>query len=505
MPPLARVLVIGLDAADRDLILRWTREGDLPVMRRLLETSHWGMTVNPPGLYVGAVWPSFFTGVSPARHGRYCYVQLNPGTYRARKVHTADLRVEPFWERLSRAGKRVAVIDVPKTPLSRGVNGLHIVDWGTHDPDHARVRTWPEALAAEVAARFGEDPLRNCNGHREHASEYAALRDALVARARRKAELARHYLEQGGWDAFVAVFSESHCAGHQCWHLLDPDHPRHDPEVARAAGNPMRDVYRAIDRGIGELLELAGDETLTVVLASHGMGPHYDGTFLLGKILERLGAQAPARPHPRLRRWLRGARRRLPGPLGRGVRPLLEWVKAAEVRPLGRGTCFQVPNNDAHGGIRVNLIGREPRGRVRPGKEYEAFCGTLARDLLELRNADTGMPLVRSVMRIEDLYPGERLDHLPDLIIEWERSAPVRAVESPKIGRIEGRYEKCRTGDHTGGGLFFLSGPGVAPGRRPAPVEVTDFAATFLAHLGVDPSPLDGSPIVPAAAAGTSC
>src|SRR6185436_19531560 len=50
-------------------------------------------------------------------------------------------------------------------------------------------------------------------------------------------------------------------------------------------GDPLRDVYIALDAAVGRLLEAAGPDTTAVVLCSHGMGPHYDGTHLLEEIL----------------------------------------------------------------------------------------------------------------------------------------------------------------------------------------------------------------------------
>ena len=71
-----RVLFIGADALDKDTVLAWAEDGTLPTFRRLLREGAWGVTDSPPGLYVGAVWPSFWTSVGPGRHARYCYEQL---------------------------------------------------------------------------------------------------------------------------------------------------------------------------------------------------------------------------------------------------------------------------------------------------------------------------------------------------------------------------------------------------------------------------------------------
>jgi predicted AlkP superfamily phosphohydrolase/phosphomutase len=106
---------------------------------------------------------------------------------------------------------------------------------------------------------------------------------------------------------------------------------------------------------------------------------------------------------------------------------------------------------------------------------------------------------VKAVLRSADLYEGENMHYLPDLLVEWNRSAPVSEVFSPKTGRIAGEYKKCRTGDHTSEGLVFLSGPSIAPGQLRTPVSVMDLAPTIASFTGVELDGVDGRPIAPLA------
>ncbi len=502
MSVVSQILFIGVDAADKDLIFRWAETGLLPTFRSLLEKAAWGSSTNPPGLFVGAVWPSFYTGVSPARHGRYCYSQIRPGSYESFKFRLSDVKCEPFWNVLSRAGRRVAVIDVPKSVPSDNLNGIQVVDWGTHDPDFG-FATVPPSLASQVEAVFGRDPVGKCDHTGRGPDEFKVLRDALVARVGKKANLAAYLLEQGGWDFFLAVFSESHCVGHQCWHLHDATHPRHDETMVRAVGDPIKDVYIAIDAAIGQLLKCVGPETIVFILASHGMGPHYDGTFLLGEILRRLENAQLSLARRRTGDFLRRCWDCTP----LAVRSLLRPIRNRARKTLGQALptteidgsrkCFQITNNDVYGGIRINLVGREPYGRIRPGAECDAFCEELSRDLLALINLDTAKPLVRRVLRTTDLYRGEHIDDLPDLLVEWSREAPIFSVYSPKTGTIQGEYRGTRTGDHKSEGLFFTFGPWIRPGQLEQPVSVMDFAPTVTSLLGVPLHEIDGKPIAP--------
>lgn len=501
MSRLAKVLFIGVDAADKDLIWRWAQSGHLPNFRELFQNGAWGVTQGPPGLYVGAIWPSFYTAVSPARHSRYCFRQLVPGSYEIERVSPRDVQNEPFWDILDRSGKRVAVIDVPKTYPSQLSNGLHIVDWGSHDPDKAGFATWPESMEPVIEEQFGIDAMHNCNAFRLTGEEFKDFRDKLVDRVRKKIELSEHYLDNGNWDCFLTVFSESHCVGHQCWHLHDEQHPKYDQRLVDIAGNPIKDVYQALDTGIGRLIRKAGTDTNVVVFASHGMGPHYDATFMLDEMLLRLEGLPPPvekRSEGGLQHSLRRAMpRAIRGTTRRARNKVRRVLGVDQYSRLAKRRYFQIPNNDVYGGIRINLAGREPRGLILPGKEYDECCAELRRDLMEFTNTVTKEPLVNDVLRSADLYEGENLHYLPDLLVEWNRHTPVSEIFSPKTGPITGLYKKCRTGDHTSKGLVFMTGPSTSPGTFQSPVSVMDLAPTIASFVGVQLDDVEGRPLVP--------
>lgn len=493
--PTARVVCIALDAADKDLILTWAQDGLLPTFRSLRDRAKWGVVQNPPGLYAGAVWPSFFTGMSPARHGRYCFQQLRSGSYEIERMRAAHLGMEPFWAPLSRARRRVAVIDVPKTHCAP-LNGIHITDWGTHDAESVGFQTWPKALAEKIVAQFGPTMLRSCDGEHRSAAQCAALRDTLLARVRVKTAFARDLLAREKWDLVLLSFADAHCVGHQMWHLHDETSPRHDAAIARALGDPLRDVYIALDAAVGELLGTIDSDATVFIMASHGMGRHNELNSVLDEVLRRWEGVGPAAPPSPMLGRIRTAWQMVPPP----VRTRLQRVRDRVVERIelrtaavdGRRKCFAIPNNDIYGGIRVNLVGREPHGRVHPGDEYEAFCRHLRDALHALRDIESDGPAVRAVLRTNELYRGPHLDQLPDLMVEWNRDHPIRGVTSPQTGVILNTAASSRTGDHTAEGLFFAVGPGITPGHITAPVSIMDFAPTFAALLDTPLADADG-------------
>ena len=157
----------------------------------------------------------------------------------------------------------------------------------------------------------------------------------MVERVGTKAEMACHFLDRGGWDLFTVVFADAHCIGHQCWHLHDPGHPRHDPSFFRKFGDPMEAVYRALDKAIGRLLQVAGPEATVIFFAGSGMGPNCTGNHLLEEILGRLDGIPPS-PARRGVNTLRGWYNRVvPDVIRSRLIPLTNVITDASRREIG--------------------------------------------------------------------------------------------------------------------------------------------------------------------------
>jgi len=519
-----RVLAIALDAYDPEIALRLAREGRLPNLRRVLDRAARVEVNSPPAVFVSSLWPTIFTGVSPAEHQYVCWVEVEPDTYEDRWTELSDIRGEPFWDVLARAGRRVAIFDVPHTSPSEALDGIdqvQVLEWGAHDR-HLGTRSVPEGLAGELARRFGAHPvggvdpeaiqtfapcdyLHRAGDHRSPA-EARALLDDVLRGVERKEAASLHLLERGGWDLFLTVFGEGHCTGHQFWAAHDSEHPRHDPDIVRAVGDPVVAVYERLDAALGKHLAVVDDETTVLVFLSHGMGPHYGGTHLLDTVLHRIEVADAGGPQggsaTRALKWLwarspdaaaqqmnRLAAAALRQRLRRGDPP------TDQLPPRAARSWFQAHNNDPYGAIRLNVVGREPNGVIRPGAEFDDACEQLRRDLLALVNVETGEPAVLGVVRTDSIFERKPKDRLPDLFVDWDRRRPVEAVYSRRTGLVVQRDTHWRTGDHWPGGLLLATGPGVPEGATLAPADATDLAPTLCSLLDIELRDTTGHPI----------
>ncbi|MDJ0949904.1 MAG: alkaline phosphatase family protein [Alphaproteobacteria bacterium] len=494
----AKVLVIGLDSMEPSLIERWDRSGALPALRRLRERGLMAPLANLPGFGNGVYWPCIYTGVNPGEHGRYFFRQPLPGSYDIGEFfEDQDIRSEPFWCALSRAGRRVAIIDMVRAPLTPGLNGIQVVDWTTHDRS-GQPRSWPPELISEINARFGTDPFHGRTDARDRGPEDCVnLLEKLCERITTKAEMSLAYLQKGGWDMFMTVFGEPHDIGHTLWHIHDSAHPWHDPALAKRMGDPLKAAYQAIDGAVGRLVDAAGPNATVVVVTGPGMGPNYSANHMLDEILRRIeqgGCETPPARPLSAKKAYRGL---VPSGLRRRIRSLgARFGYHLTMQDRSQRKFHAVPHNEISGAVRFNLIGREPVGKVAPGAEYDAACAQLTEDLLEIVNLETGEPLVERVVRVADYCDGPHAADLADLLVVWHRPKPIRAIGSSKIGELRRETRTMRSGDHTARGTFIAAGPAIVSGTLERSFSPMDLTPTIAALLDLALPDAEGS-IIP--------
>lgn len=516
----ARVLVFGLDSCDPALALAMVADGEMPNLAEVLRVGVQAPLRHELGVYVGSIWPTMMTGTGVARHGRFAGVHFAPGTYD--QVEDPAL-IEPFWDALDRAGLRSAAIDVPFFPARPSDNTAMLVEWGCHDRYYG-TSSWPADLVDEVNAVAGRHRL---GSHQhdgttrfspcDHVDREGAFRTRdenidlfgqIVADIDRKTTASTWMLDQDEWDLFVTVYAETHCVGHQLWHIHDPNHPWHDAGLAAEVGDPVRDVYRRADRALGEHRSRLSADATTYVILSHGMRWHHCANFLLDDMLHRLEAVRLGQPTPwlgprtaslnRMLGFIPSGRR--PGVVQRGApwvrhrhrQRSMDWRDPPISHPPPGRLWFSLPNNTVSGGVRVNVRGREPAGAIHPHDVEEALRWLTDR-LHEVVDVSTGRAAVGEVVRKSDLYDGP-LDHLlPDLFVEWNPTARLDRLWSPAIGTLTVPDLPPRSGDHSDEGLMIACGPGLTARREP-PMHGVDVAPTIAAALGVRLDEPDGSP-----------
>jgi predicted AlkP superfamily phosphohydrolase/phosphomutase len=94
-----------------------------------------------------------------------------------------------------------------------------------------------------------------------------------------------------------------------------------------------------------------------------------------------------------------------------------------------------------------------------------------------------------------EVFPGERQEQLPDLIVSWNNEAPFTTIASPRFGCIEGENADPRPGTHSPYGFLLALGAGLPQGLR-GRGRLVDVAPTVMQLLGLTlPANFDGMPL----------
>ena len=509
MPTKPRVFVFGIDGGTLDLVRPWVEAGELPNFKRFLDSGTAGdLTAAMPPI-TGPSWTSFYTGVNPGKHGIFDFVRRARGEYRMMPVNASYVDGEKLWTILSKAGKKVCVLNAPLSYPPEPVNGLFVT--GMMTPPAAKDYTQPPGFAQDLAQNIPGYEIWPAEMFHPMGNEKALLESAKWLVGLRRKAMSLMAEREPDWDLFFLVFSATDIVCHALWHGMDATHPRHDPAAPAWLKNAVLDIYREVDVVLGEVLDRWGEDALCVIMSDHGFGP-LDGYLHVNSWLHSNGWL-------KLKGGARGAVKRtafaanvtpvaiyrlafklgMGKRVGRTVRARKGLVQSVLDKLFVGFDDVDWAHTRAYslgnvGPIYVNLRGREPNGIVEPGEEYEGVVTAIERSLRAMKHPKTGAPLIEKVHRKAEIYWGEHFDEAPDLMFFPKdlRYCAYGDVNFASKSWFAPPHDG-RSGFHRMNGIVALHGPGVRPQAPLGAASIVDLTPTILAALHVPiPSYMDG-------------
>jgi predicted AlkP superfamily phosphohydrolase/phosphomutase len=276
----------------------------------------------------------------------------------------------------------------------------------------------------------------------------------------------------------VAVFTATDSVSHMFFRFLDPEHPRYDPALVPQFGDAVLRVYQKMDSIVGKVLDQLGDRGTLMIVSDHGFHT-WRREFNTNTWLARNGFIT-----------MEGAdntERKMDDMFSGGsFFPNVDWSRT-KAYSLGLG------------GIFVNLKGREGKGIVKPGAEYEEVRNQIMARIREFRDPDTGKPVIQGAYRREEIFHGPETADAADIQLSFfdgYRTSWQTALGAVPESIVVANLKKW-SGDHCASdssdtqGIFFSN-------RRVAVTgpSIIDIAPTVIQLFGLPiPSEIDGHPI----------
>lgn len=337
-----------------------------------------------------------------------------------------------------------------------------------HDPeDPAIAVTEPEGYSKELVKAVGDHKTVGWNhetwGLNEERIDEEAFMQDIWDTYRESEAITMHELETRNTELMVSVFVEPDRTSHMMYRLLDPEHPRYDAALAAKYGDSILKTYQRADEIIGKVRAKLDSDDILLVLSDHGFHSWRRG-FNVNSWLVQEGFMT------------------LKGGAKSTTKKFLQDVDWSKTRAYALGV----------GSLYVNLAGREGKGIVKSGAEYDALIKDITDKLTKVVDPKTGKPAVDKVYFSKDIWKGDRLPDGQDMQIGMASGYRVSSA-TPLGGAPEGLFEdnmKKWSGDHattdteiTEGVL--LSNVKIAD-ENPS---IGDLAPTILTLLGVPVPP----------------
>jgi predicted AlkP superfamily phosphohydrolase/phosphomutase len=352
------------------------------------------------------------------------------------------------------------------------------------DPDSPALPvSSPSSYSAEIARRHG---LMKTLGWwhdtwalNEEKIDEGVFLDDLFRTTQTLEDVTLDELKNDPPGLLVSVFTSTDSVSHMFYRLIDPQHPRYDPALARQYGDAILRVYQRMDQVVGEVEQTMKPNGVLIIVSDHGFHTWRKG-FNTNTWLVENGYMTLKNPNAKEQTY------NLQELFGQGsFFPNVDWSRT-QAYALGLGQVY------------LNLRGREKDGIVEPA-EAEHILEAMRARLTAFRDPDTGEPVIQNVYLGRDIFHGARMSRAPDVQIDFRdgyRTSWQTALGAIPAGIVVANLKKW-SGDHCASdpsdtqGIFFSNRK-----LETADPSILDIAPTVLRLMDVaPPEPLDGKPL----------
>lgn len=368
--PRRRVALIGLDGVSYDQIIDLEKNGHLPNITKLMEDGSLSrMKTSSPSISPVS-WISCVTGVNPASHGMLGLMDRRRESYGIYFPNALQIVSPQIWDYVTAANKTTVSVNVPQTYPAKEINGVLISGFVSLDFKKA-------VFPPQICSALEQIDYRIDVDIDERLNDRNSIYDELLFMLKKRRETFIYLMDRVDWDLFFGVITGTGKMNRYLWNdYADPD--------SEWNANFIH-YFKKVDDLIGELADKTAGNTEFILISDH--------------------AKDASKGEIYLNTWFKNE----------GLLKMKGDGKATfdDIDPTGT-KVFALDS----GRVYINRKGVMPDGCVEPGDESICLRENLIERLLKLKDNSTGVPIINSISRKEDVYQGGLIERAPDFILE---------------------------------------------------------------------------------------
>lgn len=475
-----KILIIGIDGASWGILKPAADEGYMPHLKDLIECGASGVLMSTKPAITPAAWASFQTGVNPGKTGIFDFTIVDRPARKFRLINSTMLP-KTVWEIASENGKRLTIINVPLTYPPPSING-YVVS-GIFTPSMKANFTYPAYIKHELLKEvpnyqiFNLEEIEREMLHREPEAFVGYMAENIKNRAAAALYLMNKELP----DIFMVHFQASDFIQHRLWGYLD----KSDPSYSESMRNYIyKNFYQLLDKKIYEIRQGFEKRThsdyLTFIISDHGFQAHKK-RFHLASWLHQQGYLTIDEnffKKPRLIRWLNNIDIL-------NLRKLLLTESKRFRIEMGLKHWQGHSNYFDWKKTRAFSVGRSSDGFIFLLEEDRAKQDSTKAELIErlkcIKDPKTGYNIVKKIYYKEQIYTGDCLNLMPDLLIEPLEGYTFTGSFEPDEGLFHtvNIKDDFHIGIHHKEGVFLAAGS-VVQNKYNIKADIVDLAPTVL-------------------------
>lgn len=496
-----KVLIVSFDGGVWSNLLPLAESGIMPNLNKLLKSGvHTNLESTIPPVTPPA-WTAFMTGCNPAKSGVFDFYEYQKESYKPTLTTSKSINVPTLWKILSDNGLKVGIIDVPINYPPQEVNGFIISGW--ERPTNKKVFTHPSELGNKLIEKLGDYPICLRTFDKQGTKDFDFINN-LIEITKKVGDAALWLLETEPTDFFMVHFQTTDIIQHSFWHQIATfDFTSSDPAISQ-----IWEFYRCLDKYLGDIRARLDNEELFLLVSDHGFGPVKRRMAVNAWLIENGYLNLKKDISTQFQTTIKGTAIKMVNKVDALAR-LKNRIKKRNEESLEQRIIVPRASHDpidykeskafssigaVCGTIQINLIGREIEGIVTK-QEAELLKTEIIQKLSNIKDPMSGKPFVKAVYRKEEIYRGNAIEKIPDLII----------VPNDGFYFFGGTQEKdlfhdahpLSHGNHLPHGILLIDGLGTSTFNLSSLPRIIDMAPTILDAYGLKiPEYMDGKSLL---------